>query len=82
MGSHFNEMAGKVLGMLVFVHELQISIWFKKKNYKKNSGCYSCELLSGNGGEIQWCFSQVKGSIEEEVADGKFPSLPFLFFRN
>ncbi|KAK7486175.1 hypothetical protein BaRGS_00022498, partial [Batillaria attramentaria] len=22
-----------------------------------------------NGGEIQWCFSQVKGSIEEEVAD-------------
>ncbi|XP_076472056.1 serine/threonine-protein phosphatase 2A 55 kDa regulatory subunit B beta isoform-like isoform X1 [Babylonia areolata] len=23
----------------------------------------------GNGGEIQWCFSQVKGSVEEEVAD-------------
>ncbi|XP_012943967.1 serine/threonine-protein phosphatase 2A 55 kDa regulatory subunit B alpha isoform [Aplysia californica] len=22
-----------------------------------------------NGGEIQWCFSQVKGSIEEDVAD-------------
>ena len=35
VGSHFNEMAGKVLGMLVFVHELQISIWLKKKIIKK-----------------------------------------------
>ena len=26
VGSHFNEMAGKVLDMMVFVHELQISI--------------------------------------------------------
>ncbi|KAL8620637.1 Serine/threonine-protein phosphatase 2A 55 kDa regulatory subunit B delta isoform [Nucella lapillus] len=25
--------------------------------------------MTGNGGEIQWCFSQVKGSVEEEVAD-------------
>jgi len=28
-------------------------------------------ILSGNGGEIQWCFSQVKGAIEiEDVAEG------------
>ena len=27
--------------------------------------------VAGNGGEIQWCFSQVKGSVEEEVADGR-----------
>lgn len=69
VGAHFIEMAGKVLDMVVIMHEFQISIC------SKNPWCYllaySCELLSGNGGEIQWCFSQVKGSIEEEVADGK-----------
>ena len=26
---------------------------------------------TGGGGEIPWCFSQVKGTIEDEVADGK-----------
>ena len=26
--------------------------------------------LTGNGGEIQWCFSQVKGTIEDEVTEG------------
>jgi hypothetical protein len=26
-------------------------------------------LISGNG-EIQWCFSQVKGTLEDEVTDG------------
>ena len=25
----------------------------------------------GNGGDIQWCFSQVKGTIEEDVTEGK-----------
>ncbi len=35
-------------------------------------------FLEGGGGngvggsdETQWCFSQVKGTIEDEVADGK-----------
>ena len=27
--------------------------------------------LTGGEGEIPWCFSQVKGTIEDEVADGK-----------
>ena len=27
--------------------------------------------LTANSGEIQWCFSQRKGSVEEDVADGK-----------
>jgi len=26
--------------------------------------------LVGGDGEIPWCFSQVKGTIEDEVADG------------
>lgn len=32
-----------------------------------------CSALyaTGGGGEIPWCFSQVKGTIEDEVADGK-----------
>ncbi|CAE1226893.1 PPP2R2 [Acanthosepion pharaonis] len=25
--------------------------------------------MAGNGGEIQWCFSQVKGTIEEEITE-------------
>lgn len=29
-------------------------------------------LFPGNGGELTWCFSQVKGSIEEDVAEGKY----------
>ena len=29
-------------------------------------------LGGGGGGEIPWCFSQVKGTIEDEVADGEF----------
>ena len=28
-------------------------------------------LFSGNGGEIQWCFSQVKGTVEEDITEGK-----------
>ena len=33
---------------------------------------YSITLVhTGGGGEIPWCFSQVKGTIEDEVADGK-----------
>lgn len=25
----------------------------------------------GGGNDFQWCFSQVKGSIDEDVAEGK-----------
>lgn len=27
-------------------------------------------FVIGNGGELTWCFSQVKGSIEDDVAEG------------
>lgn len=27
--------------------------------------------IPGGKGEIPWCFSQVKGTIEDEVADGE-----------
>ena len=34
--------------------------------------CYSSFLITGGSHEeIPWCFSQVKGTIEDEVADGK-----------
>lgn len=29
-------------------------------------------FFPGNGGEIQWCFSQVKGTIEEDVTEGTY----------
>ena len=32
---------------------------------------YSNYTVLGGGEEIPWCFSQVKGTIEDEVADGK-----------
>ena len=31
----------------------------------------STRCAAGGGGEIPWCFSQVKGTIEDEVADGE-----------
>ena len=31
------------------------------------------EPKKGEKNEIPWCFSQVKGTIEDEVADGKLP---------
>ena len=27
-------------------------------------------FVPGNGGDLQWCFSQVKGTIEEDVTEG------------
>ena len=59
VGSHFNEMAGKVLGMLVFVHELQISIWFKKKIYKKildviRVNCFQVMVARSSGASHKW----------------------------
>ena len=28
--------------------------------------------FAGNGSEIQWCFSQVKGTVEEDITEGKW----------
>lgn len=28
-------------------------------------------FITGNG-DIQWCFSQVKGTLEDDVTEGKF----------
>jgi serine/threonine-protein phosphatase 2A regulatory subunit B len=32
-----------------------------------------CFLFAGAGGgnDIQWCFSQVKGAVDDDVAEGK-----------
>jgi hypothetical protein len=37
-----------------------------------------CDVLLGVGGgnDFQWCFSQVKGALDEDVAEGK-SSFPF-----
>lgn len=43
--------------------------------YKHNVHILS---FAGNGGEIQWCFSQVKGTIEEDITEGRFYYLNFL----
>lgn len=42
------------------LHHRQRSLSFSKKD-KDNQ--------NGNGGEIQWCFSQVKGTIEEDITE-------------
>lgn len=34
-------------------------------------------MISGAGGggnDVQWCFSQVKGAIEDDVAEGEYLS--------
>lgn len=41
---------------------LQLEMFASQHNYL---------YLLGGVGEIPWCFSQVKGTIEDEVADGK-----------
>lgn len=28
-------------------------------------------IFAGPGGDMQWCFSQVKGAIDDDVAEGK-----------
>lgn len=37
---------------------------------ESRSGIKIIFFISGNGGEIQWCFSQVKGTIEEDITEG------------
>lgn len=33
--------------------------------------CVSCFFVfAGPGGDMQWCFSQVKGAIDDDVAEG------------
>lgn len=33
--------------------------------------CCLCFLGAGGGNDIQWCFSQVKGAVDDDVAEGK-----------
>jgi len=32
---------------------------------------------AGGGNDIQWCFSQVKGAVDDDVAEGGYGSIPF-----
>lgn len=33
---------------------------------------FDCIFLgAGGGNDIQWCFSQVKGAVDDDVAEGK-----------
>lgn len=45
--------------------------------YAQSSACYLnltcdiyCLVSAGPGGDMQWCFSQVKGAIDDDVAEG------------
>jgi len=37
--------------------------------------------VSGTDGDMQWYLSQVKGTIEEDVTEGKWKSVIFVFLR-
>lgn len=37
-------------------------------------------LGAGGGNDIQWCFSQVKGAVDDDVAEGKSNIFLRLFF--
>lgn len=40
-----------------------------------------CGIFAGPGGDMQWCFSQVKGAIDDDVAEGmKSARNNFFFF--
>lgn len=38
-------------------------------------------VFVANSGDLQWCFSQVKGTVEEDVTEGYFPMLVDLDLR-
>lgn len=43
--------------------------------------CFFLLPGAGGGNDIQWCFSQVKGAVDDDVAEGKkrtFISLSYL----
>ena len=52
--------------MPVVIWQLAMSL-----EYCPNVWMYLSFLCEGNGGDIQWSFSQVKGTIEEDVTEGK-----------
>lgn len=39
--------------------------------------CVVAAGAGGGGNDVQWCFSQVKGAIDDDVAEGKFFFLTF-----
>lgn len=46
--------------------------------------CFLDAGAGGGGNDVQWCFSQVKGAIDDDVAEGECTttSLFFFFFFN
>lgn len=38
-----------------------------------------CNFMFGSDGDMQWYLSQVKGTIEEDVTEGKSKSVVFVF---
>lgn len=45
---------------------------FSKSAVKYESLLYIL-ISAGPGGDMQWCFSQVKGAIDDDVAEGMKP---------
>lgn len=37
-------------------------------SFDYSSSCFF--VFAGPGGDMQWCFSQVKGAIDDDVAEG------------
>lgn len=37
--------------------------------------CFDSFQGVGGGNDFQWCFSQVKGAIDEDVAEGEFTQI-------
>ena len=46
---------------------------FTRVNMNRTQFYLVCFLFPGAGGgnDIQWCFSQVKGAVDDDVAEGK-----------
>ena len=55
-------------------------IAFPNSQYETYGPVIKCYLFSffhgvtGNGTDTQWCFSQVKGTLDDEITDGKYIS--------
>lgn len=48
---------------------IHISTLSTIKNIQQFIDYNDIKKISGNGGETSWCFSQVKGTLEDEVTD-------------
>ena len=59
-----------LLSRLLWSHRPTFLIYIVSKKCQQ----FFSYLVLGNGGDIQWCFSQVKGTVEEDVTEGELPS--------